>query len=675
MLGDNPGLPSSGEVSGGHRGSPEHPGRRRPLIAGAVIATYALCAWAIALPLGLAPRSRMPTCACADVAQGVWWLAVAAHAPFALHTSAIDVPSGVSLLDNASFPLLGALLAPLTLALGPVASLVILLRLAFLTSAASAYLVLRRIGGGQLGPAVGGAVYAFFPYMTHQGASHVFLVFGPLPPVMLAILYCRLAPRGGEPAPVWVTGPALGLLGAAQFFVDSEVLVLTVVVAASVLAILAVREVLTGGPRARPLGSSGRLGRSRRLGRLARLTQPTRRLASLLSLSACVAVPILAVPVWEALTGPGRLVGSTQPTVEAVGVAGSFLPGDRGIVAGAWSPWRVAAGQYLGHSSYVGPVLALVCVVVAARGWKGDPFVRTATALVAAAWVLQLGGHLTLTVRPTAVPLPFELLAHLPVFEDIIPSRFSQFVGLGVGALVAVAVDCILAELTTSWRELHPPTPREASGSSSPARSSRAMGRLGRALAAGAVVVVGIALAAPDQSYGAHGVGPAKAFEAERTTSTSQGTGPSGLLPRGAVVLAYPVPAFPDDQAMLWQAVDGLHFRLVGGYAIRPGPGRRTDRLPLLPEPEALPRALVDAYSDPSALRPGAPQTAAAARALPAFVRRNRVRAVVVEQGVAGSGRVDDLMRSVLGPPLYRRDALELWLTVPPAAGRWPGLG
>ncbi len=169
--------------------------RRRIVLAGAaVIAFYALCSWVIALPLGLAPRYRLPTCACADVAQEVWWLAVAAHTPFALHTAAIDVPRGVSLLDNASFPLLGALLSPLTAAFGPVASLVVLLRLAFFTSATAAYWVLRRLRGGELGPAVGGALYAFFPYMTHQGASHAFLVFGPLPPLMLAIVYRRLVP-------------------------------------------------------------------------------------------------------------------------------------------------------------------------------------------------------------------------------------------------------------------------------------------------------------------------------------------------------------------------------------------------------------------------------------------------------------------------------------------------
>jgi hypothetical protein len=328
-------------------------------------------------------------------------------------------------------------------------------------------------------------------------------------------------------------------------------------------------------------------------------------------------------------------VGSTQPTPETVGLLGSLLPGDRAIVAGAWAPWRVAAGPYLGHSSDVGPVLVAVCVVVAVRAWRSDPFVRASAVLTAASWVLQLGGHLALGARPTSVPLPFELLAHLPVLEDIIPSRFGQFVGLGVAALVAVAVEGIVS----GWRA----------------------GAKRRAVAGAVVVLVGIVLAAPDQGFGAHGVGPARLFATAPVGRIS--TAPAGLVPRGAVVLAYPVPAFPDDQAMLWQAVDRLRFRLVGGYAIRPGPGRRTDRAPLLPAPEALPRALVAAHVRATTLTPGSEDWDRAVRALPAFVARHRVGAVLVEQGVAGSGAVDALLRSTLGAPAYRRGALAVWVT------------
>lgn len=609
------------------------PAGRRRAAAVAVLAVYALCSWAIALPLGLAPSSHLPTCACADVAQETWWLAVAAHAPFALHTGAVDVPRGVSLLDNASFPLLGALLAPVTRSIGPVASLVILLRLAFLTSAVAAYAVLRRLRGTDLGPAVGGALYAFSPYMTHQAGSHFFLAFGPLPPLLLGLVHRRMTSPARR---TWPAGVALGLLATAQFFIDSEVLLLTAVAAAVTLAVFA------------GWGLAHRVP----------LRAPARRLAALVAPAVAVAAPFLAIPVWETLTGPGRLSGSTQPHAEVVGVLATFLPGDRAVVAGLWGGWRAAAGTYLGHSSYLGPLLVVVCVLGAVRWWRADGLVRSAGVMAIVAWVLQLGAHLTWRLHPTAVPLPFDVLQHLPLFDDIIPSRFSELVGLGAGALVAAVVDGIATDARRAV------VARREAGPAGRARAAGGQGRLGPAVLSAAVVVAALALAAPDRGFGAFGTGPAKTFAPARGGEVLAGS-PAARIPHGAVVLAYPVPAFPDDQAMLWQAVGGLRFRLVGGYAIRPGPGRRTDRAPLLPPPVALPRALVEASTRPAAVRPGSPAWTAAARALPAFLRRNRVRAVVVERAAPGAPGVDALVRAVLGPPTTTSAGLAVWM-VPP---------
>ncbi len=597
--------------------------RRRTLAVTSILVVYALGAWLIALPLGPAPRYRLPTCACADVAQEVWWLAVAAHAPFALHTAAIDVPRGVSLLDNASFPLLGALFAPVTRAIGPVASLVILLRLSFFASATAAYAVLRSARGRDLGAAIGGAFYAFSPYMTHQGASHFFLVFAPVPPLLLALV---LRVAVGPTHPRWPVGVVLGLLVTAQFFVDSEVLVITAVVAALTLAVLAVGTALRRGP----------------------LVAPARRLAALAWPAVAVAAPLLALPVWQTLTGADRIVGSTQPTAEGVGLLATFLSGDRAVVAGLWAPGRIAVGQYLGHSSYLGPLLVVACLVVVARRWRVDRLVRAAAVVATVAWVLQLGAHLTLTVRPTGVPLPFDLLTHLPVLEDIIPSRFGQLVGLGVGALVAVGVDGIVAEVSRLVRDPRPG------------------GRLawGRPLAAGVVLLAGLVLAAPDRGYGAHRVPAAPELSAV-PVNQGQGRSAAGVVPRGAVVLAFPVPAFPDDQAMLWQAIDDLRFRLVGGYAIRPGPGRRTDRQPLLPPPQSVPRELIGAYAGAAVAQPGAPGWVAAERSLSMFLQRNRVRAVVVQQGLAGSAAVDSLIRAGIGSPTTSGDGMEVWVVRP----------
>lgn len=598
--------------------------RRRLRAAGALLlvaVAYGLASWAVALPLGLAPRGHLPTCACADVAQEVWLLAVAAAHPFAFHTDLIDVPRGVGLLDNASFPLIGVLAEPLTRAAGPVAALVILLRASFFASAVGGYAALRWVRRGRMGALVGGALYAFSPFMTHQGASHFFLVLGPFLPLLLALTYRVLAGWHRRP---WVAGIAAGLLAVAQFFVDSEVLIMAAVAVAAVV-VLWLLWLIWPFRRLRPLP---RIGPAVPTASLPRPAEAARRVATFAATTLAAALPFLAYPAWVALQGPDRLIGPTQPNAGGVGLAATFLPGDRSVVAGLWSGWRVPVGQYLGHNSYVGLVLILACALAAARHWR-DPLVRAAVALVAVAWVLSLGGHLTWTVRPTGVPLPFDALQHLPILQDLIPDRFSLLVDLGLAVIAAAGID----GGWTAARRGHLPFPE-----------------------AGLVVllVAGLVLAAPARGYGSFPVGPAAAFAGPSS--------PVDAVPAGAVALTYPIPQFPQDQAMLWQAESGLRFRLIGGYAIRPGPGRRSDRLPLLPPPVTLPRALEGALERPASFAPGSSAWSRAAAALPGFLQARHVRTVIVDRAAPAGGAVATLFRHRLGPPATVVAGVDVWV-------------
>ena len=602
-------------------------GRRRRPSAGhwwalAVVAAYAFGSWAVALPLGVLPHGHLPTCACADVAQEVWFLAVGAHHPFGFHTGLIDVPRGVGLLDNASFPLLAAAAAPLTAAAGPVASLAVLLRFGFFASAVAAWGALRWVGRGLPGAAVGGAFYAFSPFMTHQGASHFFLVWGPLPPLLVATVYRHLRGNGRRP---WAAGIAVGLLGAAQFFIDSEVLIMTAVVTAVTVASWLACSLLRR--RADTVGRS-------------------RRAAALAGVSVGVAAPLLAYPAWVALTGPDRLMGPTQLNVGGIGVAATLFPGDRAVVAGLWPAWRTAVGQYLGHNSYIGVVLLAACVLVVSRHWRREPLVRASAVFTVVAWVLQLGGHLTWAVHATAVPLPFEILQRLPVLQDIIPDRFSDMVALGLAAIVAVGIDSLVGGMRPGCGAPDLPTPSD--GRREPLGGWRADALVGVAL------IAGLLLAAPDSSYGSFRIGAASSFASPAA--------PWADVPAGSVVLAYPVPQFPEDQAMLWQAESGLRFRLIGGYAIRPGYRRHSERSPLLPPPATLPRALVGALDDPSGFTVGGAAWRSAAGAVDGFIVARHVGAVIVQARSPGGAAVAALMRDRLGPPRARGDGLMLWL-------------
>ena len=74
-------------------------------------------------------------------------------------------------------------------------------------------------------------------------------------------------------------------------------------------------------------------------------------------------------------------------------------------------------------------------------------------------------------------------------------------------------------------------------------------------------------------------------------------------VPAGAVVLTYPFPASASlaSEPMVWQAVDGMHFKLAGGYVKVPGPdghpltsgppGSATNSLDLLTLVKLTPKA------------------------------------------------------------------------------------
>jgi hypothetical protein len=99
-----------------------------------------------------------------DPAIFMWFLR---WVPFALEhghdpllTHRLNYPDGVNLMWNTSLPLLGLLLAPVTVTLGPVLSLNLLLVLGYALSAWCAYLAIRRFAPGQLAAAVAVAVVA-----------------------------------------------------------------------------------------------------------------------------------------------------------------------------------------------------------------------------------------------------------------------------------------------------------------------------------------------------------------------------------------------------------------------------------------------------------------------------------------------------------------------------------
>ena len=174
------------------------------------------------------------TCGCGDSALFLWFFAWPAHAlahgldPF--YSTAMSHPGGVNLLANTSELALGMVLAPVTWAFGPVASMNVALTLAPALSALAMFVLVRRWVAWAPAAFAAGLLYGFSPLvLVSLSDAHLMLGWAVVPPLVVACVDELLT---GRRPPVAV-GLVLGLLLVVQFFVGTEVLLLLGIVAAS----------------------------------------------------------------------------------------------------------------------------------------------------------------------------------------------------------------------------------------------------------------------------------------------------------------------------------------------------------------------------------------------------------------------------------------------------------
>ncbi|MCU1489916.1 MAG: hypothetical protein JWM85_1321 [Acidimicrobiaceae bacterium] len=482
--------------------------------------------------------ARIADCACGgkeDPAQTAWFLAWTPYALFHGHnpwlTGWIDLPAGANLAQNTSMPLLGLITSPLTLLVSPVASENLLRWLAFPLSAFAMFAVLRRWTSWAWAAFAGGLLYGFSPYMVGQASVHLNLSFVPLPPLIFYALY-ELVIRQQHSALRW--GLIFGALSVAQFYVSPEILATTGLTAAVALVCLVIFK-----PMAVPL----RAGHA---------------LAGLVVGGFVLAV-LIAYPVYLMTIGPLHYSGPSQGVHEVFNadLLGPILPTVSQLVA----PHRLAniGSALVGgrpdvdeNGSYLGfPLLALVAyALVRYRRQRWIPFCVLMAAIM---FVFSLGPSLTVDgkLHHLSFTLPFAYLRRLPLVQDVLPVRIALYVTFFVAVLLALGLDAFHDTLVRS----------RAHVLAGPRRGPRRALVLGEAVVGAAVGLVAVVSLLPRWPYPSLS---ATALPAES---------PAGLaaIPAGTAVLTYPYATQFTDTAMLWQADDGMRFKLFGSYILRRG--------------------------------------------------------------------------------------------------------
>ncbi|MFI9760871.1 glycosyltransferase [Streptomyces sp. NPDC051963] len=178
------------------------------------------------------------------------------------------------------------------------------------------------------------------------------------------------------------------------------------------------------------------------------------------------------------------------------------------------------------NAFYGWPLVALAFAIVV-RLWEHALVKALAFTAVAAAF-LSLGPEFRIPLTDLVLPGPWALLAGKPLFESVIESRVAMVCAPALGMLVALAVDRLAGTRL---------------------RSAQYVGFVGVCLALLPLVPA-----------------PLKAVDrAEVPAFIADGTWKS-YLGKGEALVPVPLPDPGDAEALHWQTVAGMDFKLPGGY-------------------------------------------------------------------------------------------------------------
>jgi hypothetical protein len=542
-----------------------------------------------------------------DSILAMWMLAWVPHSLShglnPLFSHAIFAPFGVNLAQNTEAPLLGLLTAPLALIMGPVARANLLMVLAMPASSTAAFIVLRKWKVWVPAAALGGLVYGFSPYALGHSLGHVVLVFLPLPP-FIAYVFVSILQHRGSPGR---HGLALGLLLVGQFLCEMEVFTTVVLLLGLATVFLAlknpkrIREVASYSLR--PLG-----------------------------IAVGIVVFFLSYPVWLMLAGPEHYTGTAQPFINPYyndllgfvdpGSLQKFSFGLRGLKGPASNP--AETGGFIG-------IPVLIIVGYFAFRSRRSARMQMALALLVGSAVLSLGRHLSLNGTLTRLPLPFVVLAHLPLLENILPVRFSLEVAAFVGAVIAFGLDDIYK---TSNRSQRSEVPRQSY-----------VAVFWAVVALATVVVTQF----PTWPYTAQ---PVVVLPSEILSAI-----PSG----DPIALTYPYASPVAPQPMMWQAEAGFPFRLVGGYAEHPDVNGKPTGFPNPLNPPGI-EGFLAGQEGYNPYLPPVPVTPELLASTQLALSSNNIQIVLVDSSAKGAGPVVDLFTQLLGSPSVSEGHFQLWL-------------
>ena len=234
-------------------------------------------------------------------------------------------------------------------------------------------------------------------------------------------------------------------------------------------------------------------------------------------------------------------------------------------------------------------------------------------------WILSLGPYLIVNGAATTIHMPFAIMSRLPLLENVLPSRLSMAEWL----LVPIVVALIIVEWQRDYAK------------------ARKNGFRHQNIFKGAVILLTIAVLIT--------LLPRWPYPVQATNIPSVFATKSNAIPANTIVLTYPYPLFPSDQAMLWQANNGMRFKLLGAYIQNRSSQGTESEFPALLSPPSVQAWL--AHEEGISNAPWPPTSTLITSDLRAYLSNNDVGAVVVSQKAMNSAEVVHSFNNLLGRP------------------------
>jgi hypothetical protein len=323
----------------------------------------------------------------------------------------MNVPDGVNMMANTTELALSLPMAPVTHWFGVGLSVVVLLTLGLAGTAFAWYWVLsRHLVDGRVAAWIGGLWCGFAPTMVSHANGHInFVSLFVVPFIVWQVLRLR------EPDRVVRGGVTLGLLVVLQVFINEEILLFT----ALTLGVFVIAYAVLAWPQVQGYW---------------------RRFVAGLGVAVATAVVPLAYPLWFQFAGPQSYSGQPFEPGKFVTDLLSLGAYARQSLAGNAAIARELSVSPTEENTFYGVPLLVMLVVSVVLLWR-NLAARAAGIAGLVLLVMSMGPELRVGGHDTGVPLPFALIAHVPVIDLVSVTRFAMVPTVIIGVLLALATD------------------------------------------------------------------------------------------------------------------------------------------------------------------------------------------------------------------------------------------